>query len=185
MSLTFISHSVEGATIIIACTIPVLGPLTEFLPSRKINPFRRDALRRLRNRGSGGSSGSDPCTKSGKKGVTDMDLEETIVGDNSSQDGFVPKGSQDGYSPKASDDPCANQGCPGGCKQNECGTRTEVRYSANMSPTNDSSPPPPLPQPNHIIRTSEVHVSYTSAPFEVAWPPKAQQTNRPPSSQQH
>lgn len=149
-----------------------------------MSPFRRDILRRLRNKRADATNGgcneknTNGCVKGGRgSGLTDMDLEETIVGDNNSQDGFVPKGSQDGCAGRDGRDDC-DKAVTGRIDDHErTGTRTEVRYSATLSPSgrvDANLPAPPVPQPNHIVRTSEVHVSYTSAPFEVAWPPKAQ-----------
>lgn len=138
--------------------------------------MRRNKFHRRSEKDSG--SGSHGKSRRGRtSGVTDMDLEETIVGDDNSQDGFVDKVSQDG---DLADDCNERRGHPEDCT----GTKTEVRYSAGFPPSSrDTAPPPPLPDSHHIVRTSEVSVSYTNVPIDLPWPPKAQHPKqiRPPS----
>lgn len=113
-----------------------------------------------------------PLRRRREDGFTDMDLEETIVGDNNSQDGFMDKVSQDDCNDCHGSD-------GDGRERNDCtGTKTEVRYSAGFDQVTGHTEPPPPPVPNHIVRTSEVHVSYSTVP-----PPPPAKVARPLSSQ--
>lgn len=162
------NHSIEGATIIMACSIPVLSPLIDLI--FKHNPFRSSSPRQdryydkyhLQPRSRQQGTDATPRRKPRTMTELEMELGETGLGDaNSSQDSIMPKRSDDlGGSSIAT---------------------AEARHSRNFSrltrtrSTDSSSPAlpqlPPMSQ-GQIVRTDEVRVSY-GAPGELSLPAAA------------
>lgn len=124
---------IEGSTLIMACTIPVLSPLMELIFKRR-NPFRSSTRgdkryyeenpQQRRTLEASAPRGQPPTPN-----PIDIDMEETMIGSDDSQEAIVP--------PKDSND-------------------------SDSSSTRNFSRPRAAPPERGILRTDEVKVSYES-----------------------